>query len=182
MLVCAQCMCVYFLLTHWIFIQAGDTTQTVKSKITQDYQSRLVKHLWVRENYCFVYVIMRTWFTAFVYICVDLSNHLSSKYIKQVSALYCVLSVCLCLSKSASTFVWVRSLCCTCHVGLGGTENFYLRLLWWDGHAIIANIAMSGLISQIIDIIRVNCAKLIEMCTWSTFYFCCSYFISFPKH
>ena len=49
-------------------------------------------------------------------------------------------------------------------VGLGGTENFYLR---WDGHAIIANIAMSGLIhpvSQIIDIIRVNCAKLRQQC------------------
>ena len=38
-------------------------------------------------------------------------------------------------------------------IGLGGTENFYLWLLQWDGHAIIANIAMSGLISQIIDII-----------------------------
>ena len=29
---------------------------------------------------------------------------------------------------------------------------------------IIANIAMSGLISQIIDIIRVNCAKLRQRC------------------
>jgi len=74
-------------------------------------------------------------------------------------------------------------------VGLGGTKNFYLRLLRWDGHAIIANIAMSGIISQIIDIIRVNCAELRQWYVFgasvafagpkSTFIW---YFKSFPKH
>ena len=62
-----------------------------------------------------------------------------------------------------------------CTLGLGGTETFYLWLLWWDGHAIIANIAMSGLISQIIHIIRVNCAKLRQQCVLGAHVtFCCS--------
>ena len=39
---------------------------------------------------------------------------------------------------------------------VGRTENFYLRLLWWDGHVIIANIAMSDLISLICDPILEN--------------------------
>ena len=54
------------------------------------------------------------------------------------------------------------------YVGLGATENFYLRFLRWDGHAIIVNIAMSGLTSQIIDIIGVNCAKLRQWCVLGT--------------